>query len=1115
MIPVKSAFLFALLTSVVLFGAHCTAEAQANSISIDLNAAPLRTALTRLQDASGLHLAFAADLVRDAEPVTLSAKDEPVDAVLLRILRPRGLECIYTGETMAAIVRADSDIGMAKAAGRAMRTLARLERKLEGAVQEGDEVRVPGWSDEDDRALAEGIIDMVALDDLYWLQQPYQSHPIDLPRLLKTYDSSVRIGACAAAFNMRGQQPGRPAEREAVTESVLKALADPDPSARAGAVFILSCLRSFFNGWQPAVQKALVDSANAAEPEIRFAAALAPALDDGIDPGLAVTGGLRKDPHPAVRAAAVRTWLRRQRNDPQLSREFAAAMAAESNPVAKALAVLFACTTYAKPPGVPSSPYETEELLLRFSADLERVNDPWLRLATTLGLSLKEAASSKASPDKVNAAIQKLTALMTSGKPSHQALAVSRMRLHIAWLIGAQGAQPDFSKLAALADSPSLWPRLFGILVNGACTGEAAEARILHALKSSDALFRAAGLLACAAPPIDGSSKDGRPPALASLKNGAAFREALLAALRSPCLTESIFAARALSRRVAFDDRLALFREEARRNPRTVSIMCMLRSLIDETYSRGLQEQRGTMVLDAVLESKDPELETYLVKHISSWYPNQILRMILDSEPEAFFALLAHKDQGLSFMLRNTDPNVRAVLDRLTAIFEEGGPNAVEAVRKLAAFTPTSGKAYHQTQCRPVAFGLVDSMLGTCMAEGASDEKLAAACELAASFFGYWSPFVYPDFTWNDAPPGLRAAVPRLLEYVDHKTLGPKVAALLGALYQRFDPLATPTGDAALFGAMETGRAKIMASDRVADQVVLLTAMVGARSDATAAVAQDQLEMLLVSRTVPEGGAPGDLRVGAVIAIARHAERVPPEFGQFLMSKLAARTEAPEFEQAAVQALAHCPEEYSAIVDLLAKEDEQFLEFAMPLLNRGMCLQRNTLKEQGKAAPDWTKPADFGLAVINDHARSTPIRQQAVFLYAYAAAEPGPLLEKMALDEKQEVAVRSTAAHTVVFLNPKTNLLTVLLENYTKLPRSMREQMTSSSADATDTPGAEAFLLRGLKDPEIDPRSRMQALRGVRLPPTDTLISGLKELEHDPEIGADVQKAIKRLEEKK
>jgi len=85
--------------------------------------------------------------VKDAEPVTISARDEPVDSVLLRILRPRGMEFIYTAESMAAIVRADSDAGMAKAAGRALRTFARLARKLEGAVQEGDEVRVPGWTE--------------------------------------------------------------------------------------------------------------------------------------------------------------------------------------------------------------------------------------------------------------------------------------------------------------------------------------------------------------------------------------------------------------------------------------------------------------------------------------------------------------------------------------------------------------------------------------------------------------------------------------------------------------------------------------------------------------------------------------------------------------------------------------------------------------------------------------------------------------------------------------------------------------------------------------------------------------------------------------------------------
>ena len=1121
----------------------CAAVAQAEgTITVSFDSAPLAAALKQLEQSSGLRLAFSDDLMKSAEPVTLSAKDEPVDDVLRAILRPRGMECVYTGETMAAVVPADSDVGMAKAAGRALRTFARLAKKLEGAVQAGDEVKVPEWTDEDDRVLAETIIDMVALGQLYELQQPYdppgsdmipfdgtyQSQQpndprlVDLTRLLAAYDHDVRIGACVAATYKGSQQRRTPADREAVTEAVRKTLADPDPSVRAGGVVVLACMRSSINDWQPAIRKALAESAKAAEPQIRFAAALAPAFtaNDKIDPGLAITGRLRNDSHPAVRVAALRSWLLWQRYDLQLPREFAQAMAAEKNPVAKALAVILARSTYVRTVGWLPWPRGPESLLQRCSAQMEPINDPWLRLATSLGLSLADASESKAPRKKVNAAVEMLASLLASGKRSHQALAVTRMSPHLRWLIGNGNEPADLSKLAALADSPSLWPRLFGIMASGACTGDAAEGRVLQALKSNDGLVRAAGLLACADPLIYGSSKGGPPPALSSLRNGAAFREALVVALRSPCLTESTLAAGAFCQGLPFDDRLALFREEGRRKPHSIGATVLLHSLTQETRGAADRQDRlGKMVIGALIELKDPGFQILHLRSRSLWYQDQILAMIRDSETEAFFALLTLDDHNQKFILDNESYAVTAILDRLTVIFEKGGPHALEAVRALAAYTQTS-YAYNK-QHRPTTFALVDSMLAMCMADGASDEQLAAACALATGVFADYGPLAYSDFTWNDAPPRLRAALPRLLRCVDNKTLGSKVAGLVGAMYRRFDPLVAPTIDPALLGAMETCREKIMASDRVAGHAVLLTLMCGAKNDATAAVAQAQLEMLLMAGTVPAGGAAGeatgDLRMDAVAAIARYAQRVPPEFGQFLMSKVATRTEAPEFEQVAVQVLAHCPGEYSAMVDFLAKADEKFLDFAMARLSEGIRRERARLKDPTGPAPGWAKkPADFSLKIVNDTRRQSITRMKALGLYGQAAgAESAPFLEKMAMDESRDDGLRATAACVVVRVNPKTNILVKLLENYDKLPQHMREQMITgitSSNSAHDTPGKEAFLLRGLKDRGLR-FAREQALVGLGLPRTDTFIAGLKELEQDPEIGAKVKKAIQLIEQ--
>ena len=144
------------ISGVAAIGAETPAPGQAPRVSVSLQNAPLPDALKRIQEASGLRLAFAQEVLKDATPVTLSAKNEPVDDVLLKILRPRGMECVYTGEKMAAIVRADSSFGAAKMAGRAIRSLARLTRKIESARQVSDEIVMPEWTDEDDRTLAEG-----------------------------------------------------------------------------------------------------------------------------------------------------------------------------------------------------------------------------------------------------------------------------------------------------------------------------------------------------------------------------------------------------------------------------------------------------------------------------------------------------------------------------------------------------------------------------------------------------------------------------------------------------------------------------------------------------------------------------------------------------------------------------------------------------------------------------------------------------------------------------------------------------------------------------------------------------------------------------------------------
>ncbi|HUW35561.1 MAG TPA: hypothetical protein VM223_28455, partial [Planctomycetota bacterium] len=438
----KSAFLFGLLTGAALFGAHRTTEAQTNRITIDLNAVPLRTALTRLQDASGLHLAFSDDVVRDAEPVTLSAKDEPIDAVLLRILRPRGLECIYTGETMAAIVRAGSDMGMAKTAGRAIRVLARLARKIESAKQVGDEIVMPEWKDEDDRALAEAYVELDCVQDYFARRLQNDSisdKDIDeAQRSLECHDPEVRIGLTAtySYFRMDEQPPWDP---ERVAASVAKMAADPDPLVRAAAV-IVKAGWSTYRPWCPDSSQAAAEGdadalvlgkpemnyyadargkeddlrawATDSAPEVRFAAAICFSGYRYYRFTDAILDILRRDACAAVRAAA---WPRpwpvsplRPDLDPKLREQQFAALGhglRDPNPIVRAIVVERMATMLQEDSDKVLAIYGRDQPASHFDellkADREKMqavlraedadHDPWVALAAEAFLARRAA----------------------------------------------------------------------------------------------------------------------------------------------------------------------------------------------------------------------------------------------------------------------------------------------------------------------------------------------------------------------------------------------------------------------------------------------------------------------------------------------------------------------------------------------------------------------------------------------------------------------------------------------------------------------------------------------------------------------------------------------------
>ena len=214
-------------------------------ISVAYAGIPLKDALRRFQETSGLRLAYAEDLLAGAAPVTLKRENATAEKVLLEILRPHGLEAVLTDKNLAAVVPARSDLGMAKAFGRALDIGLRLGNKLDGAIVVGDEVRVPGWTAEDDADLALGLTDFIVSMLYFDENRPRnmrwtngvpvgQDEPVAAIRaLLRSADPAVRAGALAPLLPHRELYP-------ALSSEIEQGLSDPHPVVRTASTILFA-----------------------------------------------------------------------------------------------------------------------------------------------------------------------------------------------------------------------------------------------------------------------------------------------------------------------------------------------------------------------------------------------------------------------------------------------------------------------------------------------------------------------------------------------------------------------------------------------------------------------------------------------------------------------------------------------------------------------------------------------------------------------------------------------------------------------------------------------------------------------------------------------------------
>ncbi len=1120
----------------------------AEPVDIAFDRVPLVDALDQIQKASGIRLAYSQELVADAKPVTLKAENEPVDEVLHRILRPRGLEFIYTGEDVAAIVPAGSDMGMAKMAGRAIRTFVRLAKKLEAAEQHGDEVKVPGWTDADDRALAEGLVDFFSAMYYFDVERPKYRQDAKsaagmVERMLAAYDADVRAGV-VLPFEARAVRRYGLSDRdvEQIKEGVTRLTRDDDPIIRGCGLYVLACMKDLLGrDWERLVTNAFAQGKRDPAPEVRFAAAAVCSFERPTESMRSGLEELRSDASAAVRLFASRAVLLEKKRSASPAalrkmtvglltdknpvagslgaylRKVAVGLLTDKNPAARSLGLYFLCATFERDLAKMQEALKT----------LDVGKDPWLKVLADAFLPLMERGRAPSLDPWIK--------LTTSDKRSHQALGLGAASLVFRAIESSRRAAraseaadeweaPDLTPFTKLSDATYLPARFVGIVMNGMMAGEDAEARILRAVKSDDEIDRIAGLFACSVR----RDPQGKPKALSP-----ELRKAVQAAFRAPSFAEYARAAIAIGRDLPFDDLLAFLREEAIRNPESVSTNLLLKVVcarwdVGTGSKEGTRRTRQMMLWDALHESKDASLQIFFFMKGRLWLagnPPLVLCMIYDLEPRAFVAFVS---TWYWIEYPRSEELLRAILHRVGQMYGSPDPAAralaVEVIAKFMTWRP-----YWRFYGPEIRKNNPYIMLGACVREGATGEEIAAGLQLLERIVGNWGPMACNEVKWPDMPRSAQEATVRALGYANDETYGPRVAAILGYLFAMHE-LAGLANDPELERAMAEAHRKIMEGGRPEEQIVVLCGEARSRDEAIGRAAVAELEKRLMKGAVPIG-----LQQEVLLSFQGHRLLDSHRFKEYLMKRLSDPEDPARLRRIAFYLLGRSPDQMSMLIETLtevAKAERPAFDFGSPL-NSFVHKEILTRRRKGQPNPPWVqKAAELGLMVAKSPEPSDYERACGLSVYAAAFGEKAAeTIEAFVQDDEADVKLRAAAAWALPEARPDTKLYGLLAAKYDTLPRKLIKAIAESAARSPMVPDAEAFVIRFLKDADnhkdclrlfmgfeaqqdahMHCFSVFSAFGLFELPLPPKLRACLEDLRNDPRLGRHIDSEIRRFE---
>jgi len=1103
-------------TSVFLSATALGAEGPlARKLSFSWKKAPIKQVLKDIGAKTGLRFVHSETRIAKASPVDLDVKNQPASHTLRTVLRPRGLQVVLSKQGLAALVDANGDIGCAVSFGRALRTFVRLEKKLEGAKQVRDEIFVPGWTDEDDRALAEALIDVC--NAVVHFDMDRRKGPEDFrlaERMATSYDPDLRAGTVCLLMDNLCRKDGNPR----AAGLLRKMLADADPLVRSCA--ILASLELWRKN--PQVLKPIVEKAAKSPHSVeRFAAAMIHVFQ--LERGRPLNSGAGvfvKDKSAAVRAMGyVAETLATMRKTVAMTGKAVpagkrvpedVAMLRDENPIVRSMGLGMVAML--------SLQARDRSAMQAAAGFIKASGDPWLNIC----LALITSAVQNRGTESFACAKD----LMLSKKKSHQLLGCAGMgALMMMWKPVRRGpgaeapTRPKAGNLRTLLASGNLWVRSAALFVCNALEGEKTAPRVLAALRG-DELDRHAVLICCLVP---------------GTKLTPQFREALLRPSRMPSAAESTMVSEIVAGKLTGKQVVDVLIAEIRRDKASPLISALMRTTHQHRDLRSIDNPELARAVDAVLAADSAELEGELVRIWGryGWHRKSalVLKLIERGRPETVIDVLLGGNGSFGGRPKYQEAIVETAHRRIQTLLDADSPvhrrGATLALRSVLSSDPFMTVCQRKESLRRESDDLVRKALEVAL-RAESGAFLPGVLLLSSALRAHTDRCGVMPGKKFPLSEHLRRACIRVLALVNHPKKGPAALGLLRQLvdYHEFrghsqygchvrtrdrgsSVFTVRIGPAhrkplgrharvAYFGpdlvrAVDEARRKVLAAGSLEDRVALHTTLadLGER-DSVAALA----------RLVMSGKLAAESSRKALGAIGARPGLQAPEFVAWMLGKIKDRDFDVNLLDSAARHPQHLSEVLGTVKALLNDKNQAGLVHGAMHCFRVMATRYNRRNAAGprKPRPAWLgQLARFGAEVAMNRDLSLAMRDGGA---ALAAESSGPaqaeLLQNLVTNADLENRIRLTAAGGLHRAVPESRLYEKSLPGYSELPVWLRVALACAAGQSPKAPKAEEFVLRALTDEKIPLRGGTSVqdviLLRLELPASPRLVKAVEAL---------------------